>query len=105
MAQQRLPAVAIAIRPVGDRPPSTEEIRQTYEALQSTLLRAGASVAERRDVTDFVIPSGSHLPLSHPVLRDNHQYRTDGLDFELQPTEVILLNRRNGVGVCGEIEG
>src|SRR5687768_2515824 len=63
--QQRLPAVAVAIRPVGDRPPSTEEIRQIYQALQPALLRVGASVAERRDVADFVMtvsftpPAGS----------------------------------------------
>jgi hypothetical protein len=54
-AQPRLPAVAIAIRPVGDRPPSPDEIRQTLEALRPALLRAGASVAERRDLADFVM--------------------------------------------------
>src|SRR5688572_27441562 len=51
--QQRIPAVAVAIRPVGDRPPSTDEIRQVHEALQPALLRAGASIAARRDVADF----------------------------------------------------
>lgn len=53
--QQRLPAVAIAIRPVGDRPPSSDEMRQTLEALRPALLRAGASIAERRDLADFVL--------------------------------------------------
>jgi hypothetical protein len=53
--QQRLPAVAIAMRPVGDRPPSTEETRQVFQALQPALLRVGASVAERRGVADFVM--------------------------------------------------
>ena len=54
-AQPRLPTVAIAIRPVGDRPPSPDEIRQTLEALRPPLLRAGASIAARRDLADFVL--------------------------------------------------
>ena len=53
--EQRLPTVAIAIRPVGNRPPSPDEIRQTLEALRPALLQAGASVAERRDLADFVL--------------------------------------------------
>jgi hypothetical protein len=53
--QQRLPAVAIAIRPVGDRPPSKEEISQVLGALKPALLQKGASVAERRDLADFVM--------------------------------------------------
>jgi hypothetical protein len=52
---QRLPAVAIAIRPVGDRPPSTEEIQLVFQALKPALLQKGASVAERRDLADFVM--------------------------------------------------
>ena len=55
VSQPRLPAVAIAVRPVGDRPPSSDEIRQVLEALQPALLRAGASVAARRDEADFVM--------------------------------------------------
>jgi hypothetical protein len=54
-AQQRLPTVAIALRPVGGRPPSPDEIRETIEALRPALLRAGASIAERRDLADFVM--------------------------------------------------
>jgi hypothetical protein len=54
-AQQRLPTVSIAIRPVGDRPPSVEEIRQTLDALRPALLRAGAAVAERRDSADYLM--------------------------------------------------
>jgi hypothetical protein len=54
-AQPRVPAVAIAIRPVGDSPPSTEEIQQVLQALKPALLQKGASVAERRDAADFVM--------------------------------------------------
>jgi hypothetical protein len=54
-APQRLPAVAVAIRPVGDRPPSTDEVRLTLQALKPALLQAGASLAERRDLADFVM--------------------------------------------------
>lgn len=53
--QQRLPAVAIAIRAVGDRPPSTEETRLVLQSLKPALLQAGASLAERGDVADFVM--------------------------------------------------
>jgi hypothetical protein len=51
----RLPAVAIAIRPVGDRPPSAEEVQLVLQALRPALLQKGASVAERRDLADFVM--------------------------------------------------
>src|SRR5688572_16255994 len=54
-APQRLPTVAIGIRPIADRPPSPDEIRQTLEALRPALLRAGAAIAERRDLADFVL--------------------------------------------------
>ena len=52
---QRLPAVAVAFRPVGERPPSTDEVRLTLQALKPALLQAGASIAERRDLADFVM--------------------------------------------------
>ena len=54
-APPRLPAVAIAITPVGNRPPSAEEIHRVHQALTPALLQMGALVAERRDVADFVI--------------------------------------------------
>ena len=54
-AQPRLPAVAIAIRPVGNRPPSAEETHLVLQALKPALLQKGASVAERRDLADFVM--------------------------------------------------
>jgi hypothetical protein len=54
-AQPRQPLVAIAIRPVDNRPPSTDETRLTYEALQPALRRAGASVAARGETADFVM--------------------------------------------------
>src|SRR5688572_1641209 len=53
--QARLPAVAIAIRPVGDRPPSAEEVQQVLQVLKPALIQKGASVAERRDLADFVM--------------------------------------------------
>ena len=54
-AQPRLPAVAIAIRPVGDSPPSAEDINLVLQALKPALLQKGASVAERRELADFVM--------------------------------------------------
>lgn len=54
-APARLPAVAIAIRPVGDRPPSAEEVQLVLQALTPALLQKGASVAERSDLADFVM--------------------------------------------------
>ena len=53
--QQRLPAVAVAIRPVDDRPPSTVETQLVLQALKPALLQAGASIAERGDPADFVM--------------------------------------------------
>lgn len=50
-----LPAVAIAIRPVGDRPPSTEEVQLVLQALAPALRQQGASIAQRRDLADFVM--------------------------------------------------
>jgi hypothetical protein len=47
--------VAIAIRPNGGRPPSTEEIQQVLQAFKPALSQKGASVAERRDLADFVL--------------------------------------------------
>jgi hypothetical protein len=57
-AEQRVPAVAIAIRPVGDRPPSAEEVQLVLQALKPALLQKGASVAERRDLADFIMTVG-----------------------------------------------
>ena len=54
-AQPRLPAVAIAIRPIGDRLPSAEEAQLVLQALKPALLQKGASIAERRDLADFVM--------------------------------------------------
>jgi hypothetical protein len=85
-AQQRIPTVSIAIRPVGDRPPSVEEIRQTLDALGPALLRAGAAVAERSDLADYLMTvtftpaiesSGSRVTVNGleptPRLRDSVQ--------------------------------
>lgn len=52
---QRLTAVAIAVRPVGNRPPSTEEIRRIHDSLQPALIRMGASVAQSREGADLVM--------------------------------------------------
>ena len=54
-APQRIPAVAVAIRPVGNRPPSSDEVRLTLQALKPALLQAGALLAERRDLADYVM--------------------------------------------------
>jgi hypothetical protein len=50
-----MPAVAIAIGPVGNRPPSAAEVSETLQALQPALLRAGASLADRKEAADFVM--------------------------------------------------
>ena len=54
-APQRLPAVAIAIRPVGHRPPTAEEVQLVLHALKPALLQKGASIADRKDLADFVM--------------------------------------------------
>jgi hypothetical protein len=50
-----MPAVAIAIGPVGNRPPSPAEVSETLQALQPALLRVGASVADQKEAADFVL--------------------------------------------------
>ena len=54
-ARPNLAAVAIAIRPVGDRPPTADETRQVLQALQPALLRVGAAIAPSRADADFLM--------------------------------------------------